>query len=66
MNFQNDLEFLDMIAIVSFAMQMQMMEQMSHEATNNDILCNLHHDLEVVDAKLNAIIKHLNIDLETS
>lgn len=66
MNYQSDLEFLDMLAIVSFAMQMQIMEQMANEATNNDIIINLHHDLEVVDAKLNAIIKHLGINLETS
>lgn len=57
----NDLEFLDMLAIVSFAMQMQIMEQMANEATNNDILINLHHDLEVVDAKLNKIMEHLGI-----
>lgn len=61
MNFQSDLEFLDMLAIVSFAMQMQIMEQMANEATNNDILINLHHDLEVVDAKLNKIMEHLGI-----
>lgn len=57
----NDLEFLDMLAIVSFAMQMQIMEQMANEATNNDILINLHHDLEVVDAKLNKIMERLEI-----
>lgn len=57
----NDLEFLDMLAIVSFAMQMQIMEQMANEATNNDIIINLHHDLEVVDAKLNKIMEHLGI-----
>ena len=50
-----------MLAIVSFAMQMQIMEQMANEATNNDIIINLHHDLEVVDAKLNKIMEHLGI-----
>lgn len=60
----NDLEFLDVLAIVSFAMQMQFMEQVSNEATNNDIIAHLHRDLEVIDAKLNAIIKHLGINLE--
>ena len=57
----NDLEFLDMLAIVSFAMQMQIMEQMANEATNNDIIINLHHDLEVVDAKRHKIMEHLGI-----
>lgn len=57
----NDLEFLDMLAIVSFAMQMQIMEEMAQEATNNDIIEHLHNDLVVVDQKLNKIIEHLGI-----
>ena len=56
-----DLEFLDMLAIVAFAMQMQIMEDNQKQASNNDILVNLHHDLEVVDAKLNKIMEHLGI-----
>lgn len=61
MNFQNDLEFLDMLAIVSFALQMQLIEDTQKQATNNDILINLHHDIEILDAKLNKIMEHLEI-----
>lgn len=60
-NNNNSLEFLDLLAIVSFAMQMEVMDQMQREATNNDIIENLHHDLEVVDTKLNKIMEHLGI-----
>ena len=58
-------EFLDMLAIVSFAMQMDMMEQMSKQATNDDIIRHLHQDLVVVDRKLDAIIRHLGVPLES-
>lgn len=50
-------EFLDMLAIVSFALQMEMIEEMRHQATNDDIIEHLHNDLVVVDQKLNAIIE---------
>lgn len=60
------LEFLDMLAIVSFALQMEMIEEMRRQATNDDIIEHLHNDLVVVDKKLNAIINHLGIELETS
>ena len=60
------LEFLDMLAIVSFALQMEMTEEMRRQATNDDIIEHLHNDLVVVDRKLNAIIDHLGVDLETS
>lgn len=60
------LEFLDMLTIVSFALQMEMTDEMRRQATNDDIIEHLHNDLVVVDRKLNAIINHLGIDLETS
>lgn len=64
--FDQQIEFLDMLAIVSFALQMEMIEEMRRQATNDDIIEHLHNDLVVVDRKLNAIINHLGIDLETS
>ena len=60
------LEFLDMLAIVSFALQMEMIDEMRRQATNDDIIEHLHNDLVVVDKKLNAIINYLGIELETS
>lgn len=64
--FDQQLEFLDILAIVSFALQMELIEEMQHQATNDDIIAHLHNDLVIVDRKLNAIIDHLGIDLETS
>lgn len=64
--FDQQFEFLDILAIVSFALQMEMIEEMRRQATNDDIIEHLHSDLVVVDKKLNAIINHLGIDLETS
>ena len=56
-------EFLDMLAIVSFALQMDMIEQMNKQATNDDIITHLHSDITAVDKKLTAIINHLSISL---
>ena len=64
--FDQQLEFLDILAIVSFALQMEMIEEMQRQATNDDIIAHLHNDLVIVDRKLNAIIDHLGIKLETS
>ena len=64
--FDQQLEFLDILAIVSFALQMELIEEMQHQATNGDIIAHLHNDLVMVDQKLNAIVDHLGIDLETS
>ena len=64
--FDQQLEFLDILAIVSFALQMEMIEEMQRQATNDDIIAHLHNDLVIVDRKLNAIIDHLGIELKTS
>lgn len=61
--FDQQLEFLDLLAIVSFALQMEMIDEMRRQATNDDIIEHLHNDLVVVDQKLNAIINHLGISL---
>ena len=62
--FDQQIEFLDMLAIVSFSLQMELIDQMNKQATNDDIINHLHRDIEVVDRKLNAIIEHLGITLE--
>lgn len=54
-------EFLDMLAIVSFALQMNLMEQMSKQATNEDVIAHLHQDIMLVDQKLDAVMHHLGI-----
>ena len=64
--FDQQLEFLDILAIVSFVLQIEVTEEMRRQATNDDIIEHLHNDLVVVDRKLNAIINHLEIEPETS
>lgn len=59
--FDQQFEFLDMLAIVSFALQMEMIEQMNKQATNDDIIQHLHQDLVAVDRKLTVIMEHLGI-----
>lgn len=54
-------EFLDMLAIVSFAPQMNLMEQMSKQATNEDVINHLHQDIMMVDQKLDAVMHHLGV-----
>ena len=55
---------LDLLTILSFWIQLENMEELAQQASNDDILKNLHHDLQIVDAKLNRIMDHLNIRRE--
>ena len=64
--FDQQIEFLDLLAIVSFALQMEFLDQLGKQTTNDDIINHLHQDLVVVDTKLNAIMDRLDIKLETS
>ena len=59
-------EFLDMLAIVSFALQMELMEHARSQATNNDVIMHLHNDITNVERKLDILIEHLGITFETS
>lgn len=58
----NDLEFLDMLAIISFGLQMAMVEQMAHEASNNEVIQHLHSDIMQLNEKLDLILQHLGLD----
>ena len=55
------IEFLDLLAIVSFALQMEFLEQLGKQTTNDDIINHLHKDIAIVDRKLDAIMEHLGI-----
>lgn len=44
----NDLELLDLLTIISFSIQMQNNEELHKQSTNNDILRNLHNDIEIL------------------
>ena len=57
----NSLEFLDLLTIISFAIQMQNTVALSKQATNNDVINDIHQDIERLDHKLDLIIQHLGI-----
>lgn len=55
----NNLEFLDILSIVSFMMQLQNAEQLRKQATNNEVIKDIHEDIMQLDAKLNLILELL-------
>lgn len=63
--FDQQFEFLDLLAIVSFSLQMALTEQMNKQASNDDIIMHLHQDVTMLDAKLDAIMQHLGMHSPT-
>lgn len=41
----NNLEYLDVITIISFVLQLQNNEQLARQTSNDEILKNLHEDV---------------------
>lgn len=56
----NNLEFLDVLAIISFMMQLQNAAQLRKQATNNDVIRDIHEDIDRLDRKLDAILQLLS------
>lgn len=56
----NNLELLDIITLISFAMQLQNAEQLRKQATNNDVINDIHQDIMQLDAKLDRILEQLS------
>lgn len=57
MNEDQNFEFLDMITILSFAMQVQNTIDISAQATNNDLLEELHRDVDILNSKLDRLLQ---------
>lgn len=49
-------EFLDIITILGFAMQVQNAANVSNQATNNDLLEELHRDVAMLNSKLDRLL----------
>ena len=49
-------ELLDILSIISFAMQVQNTQQLAHQATNDDVIASIHGDIEEVNQKLDLLI----------
>lgn len=54
------MDFLDSIAIVSFMMQLQNNEILRKQATNDDIIEDLHSDVDRLESKLDKLIEMLS------
>lgn len=54
------MNFLDAIAIVSFMMQLQNNEILRKQATNDDIIEDLHRDVDRLERKLDQLIEMLS------
>lgn len=60
------MDFLDSIAIVSFMMQLQNNEILRKQATNNDIIRDLHSDVDRLEHKLDTLIEMVKLHKPTS
>lgn len=56
MNSQQNFEFLDIITILSFAMQLMNNDSLQRQATNNDLLNELHRDVDMLSSKLDRLL----------
>lgn len=53
---EQQFEFLDIITILGFAMQVQNAADISKQATNNDLLEELHRDVAILNSKLDRLL----------
>lgn len=56
----NNLGFLDILSIISFSMQVQNYQALQKQATNNEVIEDIHNDIMRLDQKLDKIIELLN------
>lgn len=56
MNNQQNFEFLDVITILSFAMQLMNNEALAKQSTNDDILEELRTDVAMLNLKLDRLL----------
>lgn len=56
------MDFLDSIALVSFMMQLQNNEILRKQATNDDIIEDLHRDVDRLEGKLDSLIAMVKLD----
>lgn len=57
---RNDLEFLDILTMVSFALQMQSYQALQKQATNNQVLEELHTDMDRLEQKVDQVLQLLH------
>lgn len=56
----NNIEMLDRLALISFVFQMYGLDILERQATNDDIIDELHKDIHRVEQKLDSLITLLS------
>lgn len=54
------LEFLDILSIISFSLQMQNYQALKKQATNNQVLEELHTDMDRLERKVDQVLQLLH------
>lgn len=62
----DNFDILDVLAIISFALQLQNTIELSKQATNNDVIHYIHQDIEHLESKLDSVIARLDLLLDNS
>lgn len=57
---RNDLQFLDILAMVSFALQIQNYQELKKQATNNQVIDELHADMDRLEQKVDQVLQLLH------
>lgn len=57
---QNNLEFLDILAMVSFALQIQNYQELKKQATNDQVIDELHVDINRLEYKIDQVLQLLH------
>lgn len=60
----DNFEILDVLTIISFALQLQNTTELSKQATNNDVIHDIHQDIERLESKLDSVIARLDLLLD--
>lgn len=60
------MNFLDAIALVSFMMQLQNNAILRKQATNDDIIEDLHTDVDRLERKLDTLIEMVKLNKPSS
>lgn len=53
----NDIEMLDRLALISFVFQMYGLDMLERQATNDEVIEELHKDLHRIESKLDKLIE---------
>lgn len=53
----NDIEMLDRLALISFVFQMYGLDMLERQATNDEVIEELHKDIHRIEQKLDQLLE---------